>query len=161
MLDAARSVLEIAIKYEVGVARDLFVRAEKECRGVKVEIGAAVVLVRVPAETDQELRKSRIALRQINFLSLFQTDCHEDSSFFCSAKDAAGCRALPNSRHICAAFGKAQWLPLCQARRPDDAQAGSAANRRERVPCRSVRLPTDSASPILEDPCPSFPARWH
>ena len=70
-------MLEVVVEHEVSIAQDLAVNAENESCSVKVEVIAAVILLDIPAQTDEDSGKSGIILREVNLLSFEQTnhDC--------------------------------------------------------------------------------------
>ena len=55
MGNAARSVLNVAVEDEVLIVEYLAAVAAKESRCIKVKIKAAVILVCIPAETNDDL----------------------------------------------------------------------------------------------------------
>ncbi|MNG18502.1 hypothetical protein D3C84_1025730 [compost metagenome] len=65
MDDRAVAALLIIIEDEIVGAFGLAVLMQQKYGSVQVEIGAAVILVRIPAEADHHFRKTRICLRQV------------------------------------------------------------------------------------------------
>ena len=63
MLYGAARVFQIAIKYEILIARALAVCASEKSRGIKIEILSAVVLVGIPSEANHDLFQTRSFLR--------------------------------------------------------------------------------------------------
>ena len=67
---------ETTVEDKVLIGLTLATGIGKECRGVEIEICAAVITVGIPAETDQDMLQTRGCLRQIDLLTFGKIDRH-------------------------------------------------------------------------------------
>ena len=70
MNDSAALMYLVVIEYKVSVRGYLAVLVEQESCCIEVEVKAAVILVGVPSESDEDLIKSGVGLCKIYFLTL-------------------------------------------------------------------------------------------